>query len=156
MTLHAHDLPTMTGAWLMPVLPPIVVAGTGAVLGSALQYSNPNHALWTMFASYVLLGAGLPLAFSIIAMLFARLTIYTRVPGEEIVSLMIPVGPLGTGGFAIMSLGRVALDTLPRTGSVLGPLSGEHLYTFGLICGLLMWGMLSRLKGIADVEVRWS
>ena len=144
MTLHAHDLPTMTGAWLMPILPPIVVSGTGAILGSALQHSNPNHALWTMFASYVLLGAGLPLAFSVIAMLFARLTIYQRVPGEDIVSLMIPIGPLGTGGFAIMSLGRVALDTLPRTGSVLGPLSGEMLYTFGLVVALIMWGNVAR------------
>lgn len=140
MTLHAHDLPTMTGAWLMPILPPIVVSGTGAILGSALGHSNPHHALWTMIASYVLLGAGLPLALSVIAMLFARLTIYTRVPREEIVSLMIPIGPLGTGGFAIMSLGRVALDNLPRSGSILGAESGKMLYTFGLVVALLMWG----------------
>lgn len=140
MTLHAHDLPTMTGAWLMPILPPIVVSGTGAILGSALGHSNPEHALWTMIASYVLLGAGLPLALSVIAMLFARLAIYTTVSGEEIVSLMIPIGPLGTGGFAIMSLGRVALDTLPRTGSILGAESGRMLYTFGLVVGLLLWG----------------
>ncbi len=54
--------------------------------------------------------------------------------------MLIPIGPLGTGGFAIQTLGKVSRTTFPATGVLLGQTSGDSLYTFGSIIALIMWG----------------
>lgn len=76
---------------------------------------------------------------------------------ELIVSVFLPVGPLGQGGFAIQQLGRVARDLafLPLSGATavaggaaagnqedaLTVVSGGHvLWVLGVFLGLVMWG----------------
>jgi tellurite resistance protein TehA-like permease len=137
--MHKHDtrLEHMTAAWLLPIVSTIVAAASGGIVAQVL--SNPQHALWTLITSYILWGTGVPLAMVVLVMYFHRLTVHKLPPREVIVSVFLPLGPLGQGGFAIMQLGKVAMDIFPKTNSlVLG--SGETLYTVGFGVALVMWG----------------
>jgi tellurite resistance protein TehA-like permease len=128
----------MTAAWLLPVISTIVASATGSIIAEVLP--NPDHALWTLIISYILWGTGFPLAISILVIYFHRLTFHHLPPREVIVFVFLPLGPLGQGGFAIMQLGKVALQVFPQTGTLLGQPSGESLYNFGFIAALIMWG----------------
>jgi len=127
----------MTAAWLLPIVSTIVAAASGGIVAAVLP--NPQQALWTLLTSYILWGTGVPLAMVILVMYFHRLTIHRLPPREVIVSVFLPLGPLGQGSFGIMQLGKVAMDLFPRTNSlVVG--SGETLYTVGFGFALIMWG----------------
>ena len=49
----------------MPISSTVVAAGTGNLVVNALP--NSQHALWTIIASYVLLGVGPPMAVTVLA-----------------------------------------------------------------------------------------
>ncbi|KAI9851180.1 MAG: hypothetical protein M1838_004289 [Thelocarpon superellum] len=137
MYVHETKLSAMTAAWLLPIVATIVASASGGIVADALQ--TPEYALWTMLTSYVLWGTGVPLAMATLVIYFQRLTVYKLPPREVIVSVFLPLGPLGQGGFAVMQLGKVALRILPAT-HTLTPASGEILYTLGFIVALIMWG----------------
>lgn len=130
----------MTAAWLLPIVATIVAAASGGVVADILP--NPQHALWTVLVSYILWGTGVPLAMAVLVIYFQRLTICKLPPREVIVSVFLPLGPLGQGGFAIMQLGKVSLEIFPKThtlGAANGQ-AGEILYVLGWLTALIMWG----------------
>jgi tellurite resistance protein TehA-like permease len=137
MCLHDTQLSTMTATWLLPIVPTVVAAATGATVAEVLP--NPEHALWTIIVSYILWGIGVPLSLFVLVMYFQRLTVYKLPPREVIVSCFLPLGPLGQGSFGVMQLGRVALQTFPKTKS-LTPMAGEILYVLGFATALVLWG----------------
>ena len=95
-----------------------------------------------VIVSYILWGTGVPLAMVVLVMYFQRLTVYKLPPREVIVSVFLPIGPLGQGGFGIMQLGKVAMQLFPITGT-LGSTktsAGDILYVTGWLVGLIMWG----------------
>lgn len=128
----------MTAAWLLPVVSTIVASASGGIVAEVLP--NPDHALWTLIASYILWGTGVPLAMTILVEYFTRLTLHHLPPREVIVSVFLPLGPLGQGGFAVMQLGKVSMQLFPRTGTLLGLSSGETLYNVGFLMAIIMWG----------------
>lgn len=138
MSKHTTSLETMTAAWLLPIVSTIVASASGGIVASVLE--NQQHALWTLITSYALWGTGVPLAMVVLVIYFQRLTIYKLPPREVIVSVFLPLGPLGQGGFAVMQLGTVAKNLFPRTSTLLPSSSGETLYTLGFILALIMWG----------------
>ncbi|KAH9877945.1 hypothetical protein J1614_003162 [Plenodomus biglobosus] len=137
MTKHQNKHETMTAAWLLPIVACIVAAASGGVVASILP--NPNHALITILTSYVLWGMGIPLAFVVMAMYFHRLAIYKLPPQEVIVSVFLPLGPMGQGGYAVMQLGTQAAKVFPVTGT-LDPIAGEVLYVVGWAAATVLWG----------------
>lgn len=137
MTKHSTRHDTMTAAWLLPIVAPIVASASGALVSNALP--DPRHALITITTSYVLWGTGVPLAFIVLAMYFHRLTIYKLPPNEVIVSVFLPLGPMGQGGYAIMQLGTMAMKVFPET-STLHPSAGSILYVLGFGVAIVMWG----------------
>jgi len=131
----------MTATWLLPIVAPIVASASGGIVASVLP--NPQHALWTLIISYILWGTGVPLAMAVLVIYFQRLTIHKLPPREVIVSVFLPLGPLGQGGFAIMQLGTIALQIFPKTGTLLAAGSlgaGEVLYVMGWLVATIMWG----------------
>ncbi|KAI9669487.1 MAG: Plasma membrane sulfite pump involved in sulfite metabolism [Trizodia sp. TS-e1964] len=98
MHKHSGELSTMTAAWLLPVVPTIVAAASGGIVAEVLK--SDDQVLWTVLSSYVLWGTGVPLAMAILVIYFHRLTIHKLPPREVIVSVFLPLGPLGQGGFA--------------------------------------------------------
>ncbi|RDL41855.1 Uncharacterized protein BP5553_01834 [Venustampulla echinocandica] len=140
MYYYETSLSEMTADWIFPVVSTIVAAASGGVVAEVLP--NPTHALWTVLASYVLWGTGVPLAMVVLVIYFQRLTAHNLPPREVIVSVFLPLGPLGQGGFGIMQLGKVAMDIFPKT-STLAPSTinpGEVLYVVGWLVATVLWG----------------
>ncbi|OAA61376.1 C4-dicarboxylate transporter/malic acid transport protein [Cordyceps fumosorosea ARSEF 2679] len=142
MHWHRPGLEHTTAALLLPIVPTIVAAATGGIVAEALP--SPDRALTTLVASYVLWGIGEALSACVLALYFHRLTVHDLPPREVIVSVFLPVGPLGQGGFGIQQLGRVALARLPQTTAFsigLDPArAAEVLYVLGVFLALVMWG----------------
>lgn len=131
----------MTAAWLLPVVATIVSAASGSIVAEELVKWNPQHALLTIIVSYILWGCGLPLAMMVLVIYLQRLTMVALPPREVIVSVLLPLGPLGQGAFAIMNLGKQAMVVFPLTHTLpLAPLVGQVAYSLGLFIGLVMWG----------------
>ncbi|CAO2655282.1 Nn.00g103460.m01.CDS01 [Neocucurbitaria sp. VM-36] len=137
MTKHQNRHETMTAAWLLPIVACVVAAASGGVVASVLP--DPNHALITIITSYILWGMGVPLALVVMGMYFHRLAIYKLPPQEVIVSVFLPLGPMGQGGYAAMQLGIQALKVFPET-NTLHPMAGEILYVLGWITAMVLWG----------------
>jgi tellurite resistance protein TehA-like permease len=140
MYVHETQLSTMTATWLLPIVATIVAAASGGIVAEVLP--NPQHALWTVIISYILWGTGVPLAMAVLVIYFQRLTIYKLPPREVIVSVFLPLGPLGQGGFGIMQLGKVAMEIFPKTKTLQSTAtnSGEILYIIGWLVATIMWG----------------
>ena len=136
---HKSEISSMTAVWLLPIVATIVASASGSIVSSALE--NEQYALWTVVMSYVLWGTGVPLAMFTMVMYFQRLTLYNLPPRETIVSVFVPLGPLGQGAFAIMQLGQNSqklfsqTHTLPKVAS-----AGDIFYINGFMLGLIMWG----------------
>lgn len=130
----------MTAAWLLPIVAPIVVAASGATVAEVLPH--PQHALWTIIVSYILWGIGVPLAMTVLVIYFHRLTVHKLPPREVIASVFLPLGPLGQGGFGLMQLGKVAMQTFPKTQTLQAATTtaGDILYVVGWLMALIMWG----------------
>ena len=137
MTKHKTRHDTMTAVWLLPVVAPIVASASGALIADILP--DPQHALITVITSYALWGMGVPLAFVVLVIYFHRLAVYKLPPNEVIVSVFLPLGPMGQGGYALMQLGRLAMKVFPET-KTLHADAGVMLYVFGFAVAIVMWG----------------
>ncbi|KAF1957977.1 putative C4-dicarboxylate transporter/malic acid transport protein [Byssothecium circinans] len=137
MTKHTHRHETMTAVWFLPIVSPIVASATGALVADAL--TNPQHALWTITISYILWGTSVPLSFIAMTIYFYRLAVHNLPAHSATVSVFLPIGSMGLGGFAILKLGRVAMEVFPQTGT-LHPNGGEILHVIGFGFALIMWG----------------
>lgn len=137
MDVHQVALSSMTAVWLLPIVATVVASASGGVVAEILP--NPNHALWTVVTSYILWGTGVPLSMATLIIYFQRLTVHHLPPREVIVSVFLPLGPLGQGAFSIMQLGKVSLAVFPATGTLI-PSAGEILYVLGFATALVMWG----------------
>ncbi|KLJ06235.1 hypothetical protein EMPG_10345 [Blastomyces silverae] len=131
------DLPSMTAAWLLPVVSTIVAASTGAVVADHLP--TPQLSLWTIIASYLLWGLGMLFSMIILAVYFERLALHKLPPKSVIVSTCIPLGPMGQGGFVILKLGVGARRFFPLN-NTLDPAAGGVFYAVGFMIALMLWG----------------
>ncbi|QLI65943.1 Sulfite efflux pump SSU1 [Metarhizium brunneum] len=143
MHRHKPGLNNTTAALLLPIVPTVVAAATGGIVAEALP--NHHHAFTTLIASYILWGIGECLSACVLALYFHRLTIHSLPPKEVIVSVFLPVGPLGQGGFGIQQLGKVAVKLLPvtpafKTVGVDVARGAEILYVLGVFLGMVLWG----------------
>jgi tellurite resistance protein TehA-like permease len=137
MSVHKAEITSMTALWPLPIVSTIVCAATGGIVAGAL--SNSTHTLWTLVVSYILCGIGVPLAMITLVLYYHRLTMHKIPPREAIASVFLPLGPLGEGGFGIMTMGQVSLTVFPATNTLI-PWAGQIMYVFGFFAALLMWG----------------
>ena len=137
MYIHESELSSMTAVWLLPIVSTIVASATGGIVAEVL--SNPEYALWTLIMSYILWGTGFPLAMVVFVIYFYRLTVYRLPPRETIVSVFLPLGPLGYGSFALMQLGKVAFKIFPQKKIFMSD-TGSFFYNMGNYVALILWG----------------
>ncbi|OKL60745.1 hypothetical protein UA08_04246 [Talaromyces atroroseus] len=144
------NLASMGSAWLLPIVACVVAAASGAIVADALP--NPQYALGTIIASFVLWGVGMPLAMMVIVIYLARLMLFKLPPNNIIVSTFLPLGPLGQGGFGIQKLGSMAKTTFSKT-NTLPEGAGDTFHIMGLAMGLLLWafGLLWLFFAIGSV-----
>ncbi len=139
-TRHRVGLEDAFGGWLMPVVPPMVSAATGALL---LAHAPAGEArLDLLLCCYAMFGASLIASMAIITLIWLRLALHG--PGEQrlVPTLWIVLGPLGQSVTAANLLGAGAHLTLP-------PGEAAVFRTAGIIYGLpvlgfaLLWAVIA-------------
>ncbi|MDQ0377417.1 TDT family transporter [Amycolatopsis thermophila] len=125
------------GGWLMPVVPPMVSAATGAALVPHLPAGQPRLAL--LLACYAMFGVSLFATLALLPQIWQRL-VTSGTEAGRVPTLWIVLGPLGQSVTAANLLGAVAPGVLP-----FGPAAAA----FGLFYGVATWGFAMLWLAIA-------
>ena len=134
-TRQQHSMETMTAAWLLPVVACEVTAASGGLLAPHLAGSL--IAAHLLFTSYLLWSLSVPLALSILVILFLRLALHKLPKRDAAVTTWLALGPLGTGSLGLLVLGQDAPAILGTVG--MGDI-GTVARGIGLLGGLVLWG----------------
>ncbi|OLY77654.1 Sulfite efflux pump SSU1 [Smittium mucronatum] len=139
LTIHKHTFETMYSTWLLPVVPAVVTAASGSVVAQILDV---ERAKLVLLLSYIIWGLGIPLSFCIIAFYYSKTVITTIPPPELLISMFLPLGPLGQGSFGIVNLGIVAKGFFSKNNEEFVPveLIGQVAEAGGALVGLVIWG----------------
>jgi len=130
-TQHAVEPDAAFGGWLMPVVPPMVSAATGALLLSHMVAGTGRQTM--LYGCYAMFGLSLVASVNIIAMIWTRLTLYGTSGTARVPTLWIVLGPLGQSITAAGLLGATA--TLAADQDV-----AEEMNAFAILYGVPVWG----------------
>jgi tellurite resistance protein TehA-like permease len=119
------------GGWLMPVVPPMVSAATGALL---IPHMAPGAGRQTMlYGCYAMFGLSLVASLIIITMVWSRLAHFGTSGTARVPTLWIVLGPLGQSITAAGLLGtNAALAVDPDLADGMG--------VFAVLFGVPVWG----------------
>ena len=119
------------GGWLMPVVPPMVSAATGALL---IPHMAPGTGRETMlYGCYAMFGLSLVASLIIITMIWSRLAHFGTSGTARVPTLWIVLGPLGQSITAAGLLGtNAALAVEPHL--------ADGMAVFGILFGVPVWG----------------
>ncbi|WP_438397158.1 TDT family transporter [Caballeronia sp. DA-9] len=134
-TTQKHSTEQMTAVWLLPIVAPEVTASSAGVLAPHLSHSAAQLLVGT---GYVLWAISVPLAFSILTIVFLRLALHKLPHRDMAASSWLTLGPIGTGSLGLLLLGQAAPAAFAGT-----PLAQVAVAArdFGLLGGLLLWGV---------------
>jgi C4-dicarboxylate transporter/malic acid transport protein len=119
------------GGWLMPVVPPMVSAASGALL---IPHMAPGSGRATMlYGCYAMFGLSLVAALIIITMIWSRLALYGTSGTTRVPTLWIVLGPLGQGITAAGLLGATAASAVPAD-------LADAMSVFAVLFGVPVWG----------------
>ena len=130
-TLHAVEPDAAFGGWLMPVVPPMVSAASGALLLPHIAAGTDRQTM--LYGCYAMFGLSLVASLNIIAMIWTRLTLYGTSGTARVPTLWIVLGPLGQSITAAGLLGASAAI-------VVEPRLAEDMKAFALLFGVPVWG----------------
>ncbi|MDQ1749369.1 MAG: hypothetical protein QOE71_425 [Pseudonocardiales bacterium] len=130
-TRHVIRADSAFGGWLMPVVPPMVSASTGALLVPYAPVGQARLAL--LMSSYAMFGLSLLASIVVITLIWYRLAVYKTGDAAMVPTLWIVLGPLGQSIAAANLLGGVAHEALPTPYST-------ALQAFGVVYGVPVWG----------------
>lgn len=140
MTRHEIASDGAFGGWLMPIVPPMVSASTGALL---VPYAAAGQArLALLLGCYAMFGMSLFASVIIITLVWQRLVTHKTLPAVMIPTSWIVLGPLGQSITATGNLAKVGGLALR------GPYAaGANV--FALLYGLPTWGFAMAWLAIA-------
>ncbi len=128
------------GGWLMPVVPPMVSAASGALL---VPYAPAGEVRTTMLmACYAMFGMSLVASLIIITLIWSRLAHFGSSGSARVPTLWIVLGPIGQSITAAGSLGTNAAT------AVAAPLAST-LSVVAILYGVPMWGFMIMWTAIA-------
>jgi C4-dicarboxylate transporter/malic acid transport protein len=134
-TTQKHSAEQVTAVWLLPIVAPEVTASSAGVLAPHLSH---EVAQLMIGMGYVLWAISVPLAFSILTIVFLRLALYKLPHHDMAASSWLTLGPIGTGSLGLLLLGQAAPAAFAGT-----PLAQVAAMSrdLGVIGGLLLWGV---------------
>ena len=139
-TQHHVEPDAAFGGWLMPIVPPMVSAATGALL---VPHMAPGTGRETMvYGCYAMFGLSLLASIIIITMVWSRLAHYGTSGTARVPTLWIVLGPLGQSITAAGLLGTVAA-------SAVEPDVAKGMSIFAILYGVPIWGFGVLWIGIA-------
>jgi C4-dicarboxylate transporter/malic acid transport protein len=131
MTRHDIGPDAAFGGWLMPVVPPMVSAATGALLIPHL--GSAQGRLTLLLACYAMFGISLFASVIIISQIWSRLVVHKPGPAVLVPTMWIVLGPLGQSVTAAGNLGTAATHVLPAP-------YAAGAAVFSLLYGVPAWG----------------
>jgi C4-dicarboxylate transporter/malic acid transport protein len=137
---HSAGADSVFGGWLMPVVPPMVSAATGALLIPHL--ASAQGRLTMLLACYAMFGISLIASMIIITLLWSRLVTYKPGPAVMMPTMWIVLGPLGQSVTAAGNLAGVAGTALPKP-------YPAGAAVFALLYGVPAWGFAMFWLGLA-------
>lgn len=118
------------GGWLMPIVPPMVSATTGALL--VPHIASPEGRATLLYCCYAMFGVSIVASLIVMTLLWSRFVHYgtslSRTPTAWIV-----LGPLGQSVTAVGLLGAVAHLAVPAN-------VAASMTTFAILYGVPVWG----------------
>ena len=140
MTRHSIAADGAFGGWLMPVVPPMVSAATGALL---VPHAAAGQARLTLLIGcYAMFGVSLLASVIIIPLVWSRLVTHKTLPAVLVPTCWIVLGPLGQSVTAAGNMARAAGLALPRPYP-----AGANV--FALLYGVPAWGFAMLWLAIA-------
>ena len=138
-TRHEVNPDAAFGGWLMPIVPPMVSAATGALL---VPYVPAGQARLTMLIGcYAMFGLSILASIIVITLLWSRLAQHKIGAARMVPTLWIVLGPLGQSITAVNLLGGVAHlavgSSLARALGVFGIIYGVPVLGFAILWGTL-------------------
>ncbi len=110
-TRHDNRPDSAFGGWLMPIVPPMVSASTGALL---VPYAAAGQVRETLLLGcYLMFGLSLFASLVVITLIWARLAQYKVGAAAAVPTLWIVLGPLGQSITAAGLMGTAAQSVLP-------------------------------------------
>ncbi len=130
-TQHSVEPDAAFGGWLMPIVPPMVSAATGALLIPHLPAGAGRATL--LYGCYAMFGLSLVASIIVITMVWSRLAHYGTSGTARVPTLWIVLGPLGQSITAAGLLGanaKLAVD----------PQLADGMNVFAVLFGVPVWG----------------
>lgn len=134
ITAHDHDTAVALPAWLMPVVPPMVSASTGALL--LPHIADGQWRLAMLSGCYAMFGLSLIIGMLTMTLIYGRLVHGGIPPVQAAPTVWITLGMIGQSITAANLLGNDA--PLVFTGDTASVATGLHV--FGIVYGLVMGG----------------
>jgi C4-dicarboxylate transporter/malic acid transport protein len=119
------------GGWLMPVVPPMVSAATGALLIPHIASDTGRQTM--LYGCYAMFGLSLVASLIIITMVWSRLAHYGTSGTARVPTLWIVLGPLGQSITAAGLLGTNAALAVD-------PDLADGMAVFAILYGVPVWG----------------
>jgi C4-dicarboxylate transporter/malic acid transport protein len=139
-TQHNVEPDAAFGGWLMPVVPPMVSAATGALL---IPHMAPGTGRETMlYGCYAMFGLSLVASLIITTLIWSRLAYYGTSGTARVPTLWIVLGPLGQSITAAGLLGTQAATAVPAD-------VATGMRVFGILYGVPVWGFAVLWIGLA-------
>ncbi|MCX4530425.1 C4-dicarboxylate ABC transporter [Streptomyces sp. NBC_00841] len=160
VTRHRFAPDAAFGGWLMPVVPPMVSAATGALLVPHTPAGQLRLAL--LLGCYAMLGLGLVAALLGLALIYGRLVHHDAPTGAVVPTVWIGLGALGQSVTVLGALAAVAPSALPapyaRGTAVFALLGGVALWGFAMLWLALATGLTARTirAGLPFAPTWWS
>lgn len=139
-TAHEVRADAAFGGWLMPIVPPMVSAATGALLIPHLAAGSGRTTL--LYACYAMFGLSLVASLVIITMIWSRLVHHGTSGTARVPTLWIVLGPLGQSITAAGLLGTTA-------GLAVSPQLATSMNAFAVLYGVPIWGFALLWIGLA-------
>ncbi len=160
VTRHRFEPDAAFGGWLLPVVPPLVSAATGALLVPRAPAGQVRLAL--LLGCYAMLGVGLVAVLLVLAMVYSRLVHHDAPSGPVVPTVWIGVGALDQAVTALGALATAAPTALPapyaRGTAVAALLGGLGIWGFALLWLVLATALTVRevRKGLPFAPTWWS
>ncbi|WP_266703579.1 TDT family transporter [Streptomyces sp. NBC_01571] len=160
VTRHRFAPDAAFGGWLMPVVPPLVSATTGALLVPHMPAGQPRLAL--VLGCYAMFGLGLLAALLVLAMVYSRLVHHDAPTGAMVPTVWIGLGALGQIVTGLGALATAAPAALPvpyvHGTAVLALLGGVGVWGFAMLWLALATALTVRefRAGLSFAPTWWS
>lgn len=139
-THHKIEANGAFGGWIMPIVPPMVSAATGALLIPHVA-AGVDRATF-VYGLYAMFGMSLFASVIVITMLWSRLVHHGDPGTARAATLWIVLGPLGQSITAASSLGTAALTALPAS-------IASGMDVMSVLYGVPVWGFATMWIALA-------